>query len=63
MTYWRLYYHLIWGTKNRLPLIDPSFESDLFRVLTAKAGTLGANVHAIGGVENHIHIAASIPPW
>jgi hypothetical protein len=26
MPYWKLYYHFIWGTKNRLPLIDPTGE-------------------------------------
>jgi putative transposase len=62
MTYWRLYYHLIWGTKNRVPMIDPVFEADLYRVLTAKAGTLSAVVPAIGGTADHVHIAVTIPP-
>lgn len=26
MPYWKLYYHFVWGTKSRLPLIDSSFE-------------------------------------
>jgi putative transposase len=62
MTYWRLYYHLIWGTKNRLPLIAPDFESSLYSVLVSKASALGASVHAVGGTQDHIHLAASIPP-
>jgi REP element-mobilizing transposase RayT len=62
MTYWKLYYHFIWGTKNRLPLIDSSLESELYRVIAAKAKDMGGFIHAIGGIEDHVHLAVSIPP-
>lgn len=62
MPYWKLYYHFIWGTKNRLPLIDSDFEPELYKAMAAKAQTLGGFVHAIGGIEDHVHLAVSIPP-
>ena len=62
MPYWKLYYHFIWGTKNRLPLIDSTIEPELYRVIAAKAQDLGGFVHAIGGIEDHAHLAVSIPP-
>ena len=62
MPYWKLYYHFIWGTKDRLPLILPAFESDLYRVITAKVKELEGFVHAIGGTEDHVHLAVSAPP-
>jgi REP element-mobilizing transposase RayT len=62
MPYWKLYYHFIWGTKNRLPLIDPKFESELYRVIAAKVKNMGGFVHAIGGTEEHVHLAVSVPP-
>jgi putative transposase len=62
MPYWKLYYHFIWGTKDRLPLILPTFESDLYRVITAKVKELEGFVHAIGGTEDHVHLAVSAPP-
>ena len=62
MPYWKLYYHFIWGTKNRLPLIDSTLEPELYRVIVAKAQKLEGFVHAIGGVEDHIHLAVSVPP-
>jgi REP element-mobilizing transposase RayT len=62
MTYWRLFYHFIWGTKYRQDLIEPYFEPNLYPVLIAKAQDLGAQVYAVGGTENHIHMAASVPP-
>ena len=62
MPYWQLYYHFIWGTKNRLPLIDSALEPDLYRAIAAKTQGLGGFVHAIGGMEDHIHLAVSVPP-
>ena len=62
MPYWKLYYHIIWGTKNRLPLIDSILESELYRAIAAKAQDLGGFVHALGGIEDHVHLAVSIPP-
>ena len=62
MAYWQLYYHFIWGTKNRLPLIESALEPDLYRVIAAKAQDMGGFVHAIGGMEDHVHLVVSLPP-
>jgi putative transposase len=45
-----------------MPLIEPAFEDDLYRVIAAKAINLKAIVHAIGGTEDHIHLIVSVPP-
>jgi putative transposase len=62
MPYWRLFYHVVWGTKNRLDLIDPAWEKDLHGYIWGKATALECVPHAIGGMSDHIHIAISIPP-
>lgn len=62
MALWRLYYHLVWGTKERHPLITAEMEAILYGYILGKAHTLGAIVHAIGGMEDHIHIIVSVPP-
>jgi REP-associated tyrosine transposase len=62
MPYWRLFYHIVWGTKNRLPLIDPTWERDLHGYIWGKATALECIPHAIGGISDHIHVAISIPP-
>ena len=62
MARWQLYYHLVWATKHRLPLIQPSWEADLYGYMTGKADHLGCIIHAINGTEDHIHVVASIPP-
>lgn len=61
MPYWKLYYHFVWGTKNRNLFIDSVLKPELYRVIVAKAQKLGGYVHAIGGIEDHVHLAVSIP--
>ncbi|MBC7228169.1 MAG: IS200/IS605 family transposase [Thermoflexales bacterium] len=62
MPYWRLFYHFVWGTKGREPLIVPDFEKRLYKAVAAKAIQLGGIVHAVGGTADHIHLAVSVPP-
>jgi putative transposase len=62
MPFWRLYYHLIWATKNRLPLIDADLEARLFLYLRQKAGELDCQVYALNGWVDHVHIVMTIPP-
>ena len=62
MPYWRLFYHFVWGTKNREPLIAPEWENSLHNVIAAKATELGAIVHSVGGIEDHVHLVVSVPP-
>lgn len=55
--------HLVWHTKNSLPLLTPEVERLAYRSLRKRiVDAPGAFVHEIGGIENHVHIAVSIPP-
>jgi len=62
MALWRLYYHFVWATKERQPLISPAIQPIVYGYIIGKAHALGAIVHAIGGMEEHIHIIGSVPP-
>jgi REP element-mobilizing transposase RayT len=62
MPYWRLYYHIVWATKNREPLIAQHWEQSLHNVIAAKATSMDAFVHQVGGTDDHIHLVVSIPP-
>ena len=62
MPYWRLFYHFVWGTKNREPFIAPQWENDLHNAIAAKANKLDAFVYAVGGIEDHVHLVVSTPP-
>lgn len=55
--------HIVWHTKSNLPLIKPAIESNLHAFLKHKIiETGGAYFHAVGGTENHVHLAVSIQP-
>lgn len=62
MAYWRLHYHLIWTTYRREPLIGADCEALIHHTLFGKAKELGVLIHAIGSVEDHVHVVASLPP-
>ena len=62
MPYWRLFYHIAWATKGRLPLIELAWETDLYGYIWGKATALECIPHAIGGMSEHIHVVISIPP-
>ncbi len=52
--------HLIFSTKNRAPSIDPAIECELYPYLASICRNHNSPTHAIGGTENHVHIACSL---
>ena len=62
MAFWRLYYHLVWATKNREPLIQPEIEKRLYAYIVNKAAELESYVYSINGWYDHIHLVIAIPP-
>jgi putative transposase len=55
--------HIVWHTKDSLPLLTPSVEPMAHQALRRKlVETPGAFVHEIGGVENHVHLCITILP-
>jgi len=62
MAYWRLHYHLVWSTWQREPLLTGDRRRKAYGAILGKAKDLGVIIHAIGGADDHVHVAASIPP-
>ena len=62
MPYVSLSYHLIWTTREREPIVGPAWEPEVWTIISESAVRSGIRVHAIGGVPDHVHVAASIPP-
>lgn len=62
MPYWRLHYHGVWACKNREELILPELRPPLYRYILGKGVALGAIMHEVGGVENHVHVVFSLAP-
>jgi len=60
--YTQLYYHLVWATWDREPLISPVWEEELYASLICKSQELKSDVIAVGGVEDHLHLLLESVP-
>ncbi len=59
-TFTKLLVHYIFSTKNRVPIITPEIEPDLFAYITGISKELNCWILAINSVPDHIHILASM---
>ncbi len=62
MPHCRLHYHLVWATRDRLPLLSEPHERLIEAIVQRKARMLRVLVHAIGSTADHVHLAVSLPP-
>ena len=62
MPYCKLFYHMVWATKSREPLLTPEVEPLVHDFLRSKASGLGAVVYALNGIPDHVHLVVSLPP-
>jgi REP element-mobilizing transposase RayT len=62
VSFWRTFYHLVWTTKEREPLITARIEARLYPYLIHKAAELEVYITEINGWTDHVHLIAIIPP-
>jgi REP element-mobilizing transposase RayT len=62
MPFCQLFYHLVWSTKDRQPLLTTQVEPAIHSYLRQKAMGLEATVFALNGTDDHVHMVVSIPP-
>lgn len=55
-TYLSLYYHLVFATKNRVPIIAPDWRPRLHEYLGGTIKGLGGVSEGVGGVADHVHL-------
>jgi REP element-mobilizing transposase RayT len=53
--------HFVWGTANREPLIHKSWRDRLYGYIGGILENKKAKLLAAGGIEDHIHVLASLP--
>ena len=61
-SYTNLIFHIVYGTRERRPLIDEEFRPRLYEYLGGTIRGLKGISLEIGGVEDHVHILAKLPP-
>jgi REP element-mobilizing transposase RayT len=54
--------HVTWHTKHNAAVIREAIRDRLYHYLHNRIVSKGAVVHAIGGIEDHVHTAVSVPP-
>jgi REP element-mobilizing transposase RayT len=60
--YARLYYHIVFSTKDRKAFIKPDLKDRLYGYITGIITNSGGIKLEINGIEDHIHILAYCPP-
>ena len=55
-THFSLHYHLVFSTKDRLPMITSDWQNSLHAYLGGITRELKDVPLAIGGVEDHVHL-------
>ena len=56
----KLYVHVIFSTKNRIDLIKPEIEEELFAYIGGILNNNQSKLLAANGTENHIHLLVSM---
>jgi putative transposase len=52
---------MVWATWDRAPIITPVIRDRIYPMMQRHADNLGAQVIAIGGIEDHVHVLARFP--
>ena len=53
--------HLVFSTKKRVPFLNGGIRDEVHRYLAETARRLGSIVYRVGGVEDHVHFALTLP--
>jgi REP-associated tyrosine transposase len=57
----QLFVHLVWSTWDRLPLLSPEIQQRVYACIRAECTHLKAEIIAIGGTDDHVHLLVQIP--
>jgi REP element-mobilizing transposase RayT len=62
MSYTHLLFHIVYGTKNRLPTIHESWESELYKYLGGIVRNHRGEAIEINGMSDHVHLLVRLQP-
>ncbi|MBU0519276.1 IS200/IS605 family transposase [bacterium] len=62
MSYTQLYYHIVFTTKRRNPVLLEPRREELFKYIWGTVNKLNCQLYRINGIEDHIHVFCSIHP-
>ncbi len=56
-----MFVHLVWSTWDRVPILTAMRKEAVYSCIQAECSKLTAEVVAIGGTEDHVHLLISYP--
>jgi putative transposase len=56
-----VFVHVVWARWDRLPLLAPERKRQAYKAIGAKCLELQAELIALGGMEDHIHMLVRLP--
>ncbi|MGE3467702.1 MAG: IS200/IS605 family transposase [Pyrinomonadaceae bacterium] len=62
MSHTHFLYHIVFGTKDRQPLIRPEWEHELYSYLSGIVKNCDGRSLAINGVSDHVHLLVRFGP-
>jgi REP element-mobilizing transposase RayT len=62
MSYVSSYFHCVFATKDRRPMLTPALRERLWPFLGGIARQNGMKSIVVGGVQDHVHMLLSLPP-
>lgn len=60
--YHEIYYHLVWTTKERVPVLNADIEAEIKKYLHMKSREIEIDLLEINGIADHIHVAVKSSP-
>lgn len=60
-SYQRGCYHFTWATWDREELLTRHIESEAYAIIRNRCKTFRAELYAIGGIADHVHLLVTVP--
>jgi putative transposase len=61
-TYTKLFYHVVFSTKQRQTFVTAAIEEELYKYLAGVVRGIGGSCIAVNGMPDHVHLLIVLPP-
>ena len=61
-TYSQIYLHFVFAVQNRISLISPTWQADLYKYMSGIITNNGHKAYVINGMPDHVHALVSMSP-
>lgn len=62
MPYYKSYHHIVFRTKNSIPSISETYETDVYKYIWGIIKNVGGHLYRINSMPDHVHLLVEIPP-